>query len=243
MAVSKVSINCDMGEAFGLYAFGDDEACMPHVTHANIACGFHASDPMIMRRTVGTAKKHRVKVGAHPGLPDREGFGRREMKLSRDEVSALVLYQTGALKAFTDAAQVPLTHIKPHGALFGMAQREEAVAQGIADAALALNLPVIAYSDCAMSDVFTRRGVEFVCEFYADLDYGDDGRQIITMHHEPVDPAAAAAKVLRAVRDGVTRSVNGRDVAVRADSVCVHSDTPAAVQIAAAVHAALSDYL
>jgi len=243
MLTNKVSINCDMGEAFGIYAFGDDEACMPFVTHANIACGFHASDPVVMRRTVRLAGKYGLKVGAHPGLPDREGFGRREMKMSRDEVSALILYQTGALKAFADAENLPLSHIKPHGALFGMAQRDEAVAEGIADAALALGLPVIAYSDCAMSDVFTRRGVEFSCEFYADLDYGDDGRQIITMHHEAVDPAAAAAKVLTAVRDGVTRSVNDREVQVRADSICVHSDTPAAVEIAAAVHAALREYL
>lgn len=243
MPVSKISINCDMGEAFGIYAFGDDAACMPYVTHANIACGFHASDPTIMRRTVAIAREYGVSVGSHPGLPDREGFGRREMRMSRDEVSALVLYQTGALKAFTDAAQMPLSHIKPHGALFGMAQRQEAVAEGIADAALALGLPVIAYSDCAMADVFTRRGVAFVCEFYADLDYGDDGRQIITMHHDAVDPAEAANKVLRAVRDGVTRSVNGNDVAVLAESICVHSDTPAAVTIAAAVHTTLREYM
>jgi UPF0271 protein len=129
----KVTINCDMGEAFGIYRFGDDEACMPFITHANVACGFHASDPIIMRETVRAAKRHGVAIGAHPGLPDREGFGRREMKLSRDEVSALVLYQTGALQAFAAAEGVALAHIKPHGALFGMAQREEAIAEGIAE--------------------------------------------------------------------------------------------------------------
>ena len=182
----KVTINCDMGEAFGIYRFGDDEACMPFITHANVACGFHASDPVVMRETVCAAKRHGVAIGAHPGLPDREGFGRREMKLSRDEVSALVLYQTGALQAFAAAEGVALAHIKPHGALFGMAQREEAIAEGIADAALATGLPVIAYSDCAMSEVFTRRGIAFSCEFYADLDYDDDGRQIIAKQHRAV---------------------------------------------------------
>jgi UPF0271 protein len=239
----KITINCDMGEAFGIYRLGDDEACMPFVTHANVACGFHASDPSVMWSTVRAAKKHRIKVGSHPGLPDREGFGRREMKMTRDEVAALVLYQTGALKAFADAEGVALSHIKAHGSLFGMAQRDEAIANGIADAALAFRLPVIAYSDCAMSQVFTRRGVEFSCEFYADLDYDDHGRQIITKHHHAVDPEAVAAKVLRAVTEGVTTSVGGKDVRVVADSICVHSDTPDAVAVAEAVHGALRAHL
>ena len=239
----KITINCDMGEAFGIYRFGDDEACMPFVTHANVACGFHASDPSVMWSTVRAAKKHGINVGSHPGLPDREGFGRREMKMTRDEVAALVLYQTGALKAFADAEGVPLSHIKAHGSLFGMAQRDEAIANGIADAALAFGLPVIAYSDCAMSEVFTRRGVEFSCEFYADLDYDDHGRQIITKHHAAVDPDAVAAKVLRAVTEGLTTSVGGKDVRVVADSICVHSDTPDAMAVAAAVHGALRAHL
>jgi len=196
-----------------------------------------------MWSTVRAAKKHRIKVGSHPGLPDREGFGRREMKMTRDEVAALVLYQTGALKAFADAEGVALSHIKAHGSLFGMAQRDEAIANGIADAALAFRLPVIAYSDCAMSQVFTRRGVEFSCEFYADLDYDDHGRQIITKHHHAVDPEAVAAKVLRAVTEGVTTSVGGKDVRVVADSICVHSDTPDAVAVAEAVHGALRAHL
>ena len=131
--INGISINCDMGEAFGIYQFGDDEACMPFVTHANVACGFHASDPKVMWRTVKAAKRNGIKVGSHPGLPDREGFGRREMKLTRDEVTALVLYQTGALKAFLEYEGMVLSHIKPHGALFGMAQRDESIADGIAE--------------------------------------------------------------------------------------------------------------
>jgi UPF0271 protein len=241
--MTKVTINCDMGEAFSIYRFGDDETCMPFVTHANIACGFHASDPSVMWRTVRAAKKHGLKIGSHPGLPDREGFGRREMKLTREEVAALVLYQTGALQAFTHAEDVALSHIKPHGALFGMAQRDGPIAEGIADAALTLGLPVIAYSDCAMSEVFTRRGVEFTCEFYADLDYDDHGRQFITREHHPVAPDAAAAKVRRAVTEGLTTSVNGKDVKVVADSICVHSDTPSAMEVAKAVHGALRHML
>lgn len=241
--MDRVTINCDMGEAFGIYTFGDDATCMPYVTHANIACGFHASDPSVMWTTVRAAKEHGLKIGAHPGLPDREGFGRREMKVTRDEVAALVLYQAGALSAFARTEGVSLSHIKPHGSLFGMAQRDEAVAHGIADAALSLDLPVIGYSDCVMSDVFTRRGVQFSCEFYADLDYDDHGRQIITKHHAPVDPAVVAAKVLRAVRDGLTTSVGGKDVRVVAESICVHSDTPGALEVAMAVHGALQGRL
>lgn len=236
----KVTINCDMGEAFGIYSFGDDEACMPYVTHANVACGFHASDPAVMWSTVRAAKKHGIAVGSHPGLPDREGFGRREMKFNREEVAGLVLYQTGALKAFLDAEGIPLSHIKPHGALFGMAQKDETIAEGIADAALVHGVPVIAYADCAMSRVFTRRGVPFTCEFYADLDYDDEGRQIITREHPPVEPDTVARKVGRAVREGLVTSVGGREVKVVAESICVHSDTPNAVAVAKAVATALS---
>jgi UPF0271 protein len=241
--MGKVTINCDMGEAFGIYSFGDDEACMPYITHANVACGFHASDPVVMWRTVRAAKKHAIKVGSHPGLPDREGFGRREMKMTREEVTALVLYQTGALKAFLDAENMPLSHIEPHGALFGMAQRDETIADGIAEAALKFGVPVIAYSDCAMSEVFTRRGVPFSCEFYVDLDYDDHGRQVITKTHDPVAPQAAAAKARRAVMEGLTLSLGGKDVKVVAESICVHSDTPGAVEVAKAVHAAMANHL
>jgi 5-oxoprolinase (ATP-hydrolysing) subunit A len=243
LCMAKVTINCDMGEAFGIYRFGDDAACMPYVTHANIACGFHASDPSVMWRTVRAAKKHGIAIGSHPSLPDRQGFGRRELQVTRDEATAFVLYQTGALKAFVESEGLALSHIKPHGALFGMAQRDEEIADGIAEAALRFGLPVIAYSDCAMSEVFTRRGVPFTCEFYADLDYDDNGRQIITMAHEPVAPDEVARKVLRAVTEGKTQSIAGRDVAVVADSICVHSDTPNAVAVAKAVHTVLAGYL
>ncbi len=235
-----VTINCDMGEAFGIYSFGDNSVCMPYVTHANVACGFHASDPVVMRETVRKAKAAGIQVGSHPGLPDREGFGRRRMQMRRDEISALVIYQTGALQAFAASEGVTLSHIKPHGALFGMAQNETEVAEGIADAAEVLGLPVIAFSDCCMSDVFSRRGIPFSCEFYADLEYDDAGRQIISRVHAEVDPEAVVAKVRRAVRDGTTTSVSGKEVAVVAQSICVHSDTPNAVSVARAVHAALS---
>ena len=237
--MGAISINCDMGESFGMYRLGDDEACMPYITHANVACGFHASDPVVMRRTVRLAKQHGVKVGAHPSLPDLQGFGRREMRLAREEITAAVLYQAGALTAFLKAEGMALSHIKPHGALYGMAQRDEEVAEAIADAAEALEAPLLAFADCAMSRVYARRGLPFTCEFYADLDYDDEGRNIITREHHAVAPEDAAARVLRAVNSGLTRAVSGKYVPVVAESICVHSDTPDAVAIARAVHEAL----
>jgi 5-oxoprolinase (ATP-hydrolysing) subunit A len=239
----KVSINCDMGEAFGIYRLGDDEACLPFVTHANVACGFHASDPRVMARTVRSARHHGVKVGAHPSLPDLQGFGRREMRLEREEITAIVIYQTGALKGFLDAEGMPLSHIKPHGALYGMAQRDPEVAEAIADAAQVFGVPVFAFANCAMSEVFTRRGIPFVCEFYSELDYNDEGRNIITREHHPVSSDEVVERVTRAIREGRTRAVSGKDVAVVAESVCVHSDTPGAVEIARAVHRALEQFL
>jgi UPF0271 protein len=239
----KVSINCDMGEAFGIYRLGDDEACLPFITHANVACGFHASDPRVMARTVRNAKLHGVQVGSHPSLPDLQGFGRREMRLERDEITAMVIYQTGALKGFLDAEGMPLSHIKPHGALYGMAQRDPEVAEAIADAAQVFGVPVFAFANCAMSEVFTRRGIPFVCEFYSDLDYNDEGRNIITREHHPLSSDEVAERVRRAVRDGRTRAISGKDVAVVAESICVHSDTPGAVDIARAVRQALEEFI
>lgn len=239
----SVTINCDMGESFGIYKMGDDEACMPFVTHANIACGFHASDPKVMWQTVRTAKKHGLNIGAHPGFADREGFGRREIKLGRNETAAIVIYQVGALKGFIEAEGVKLSHIKPHGALFGMAMKDRDMAEGIADAVEKFEVPVISFANCVQEEVYRERGIPYSCEFYADLDYDDRGWQIITMHHDPVTPDAAVKKVLRAIAEGKTKSVNGRDVAVRADSICVHSDTPGALAVAKAVYEAVRPHL
>ncbi|HZI36822.1 MAG TPA: LamB/YcsF family protein [Acidimicrobiia bacterium] len=239
----RVEINCDMGEAFGLYRMGDDEAIMPYVTAANVACGFHASDPVVMRNTVRLAKKHGVKVGAHPAYPDLQGFGRREMKMDPAELTACMLYQIGALKGFLDAEGMPLNHIKPHGALYGVAARDEAVANAIADAAEPFGVPLYGMANTLHEQVFTSRGLGFVAEFFTDLDYGDDGSLIITRVHEAKNPEQVVERTLRAVTEGKTTSVNGSEIPMRADSVCVHSDTPGAVDLAVAVHTALQPYL
>ena len=236
-------INCDMGEAFGLYRMGDDENIMPLITVANVACGFHGSDFNHMRKTVQLAKRHRVKVGAHPSLPDLQGFGRREMKIGREELANCIIYQVGALKGFLEAEGMALNHIKPHGALYGMAARLEETAHAVADAADVFKVPLMGMINTNHQKVYTARGHEFIAEFYTDLDYNDDGTLIITREHAAVDPAQAASRSVRAIKEGKVRSVGGKDVAVQADAICVHSDTPNAVEIAKAVRDAIRPYL
>lgn len=238
-----LGINCDMGESFGLYRMGDDAAIMSYITIANVACGFHASDPTVMARTVRLAKKHGVKVGAHPSLPDLQGFGRREMKMQPDELTDCIIYQVGALTGFLEREGLPLNHVKPHGALYGMAARSEEVARAVAEAAKLFKVPLMGMAGTTHEQVYTAAGVPFISEFYADLDYAQDGSLIITREHEAVDPEAAAKRARRAVEEGKVKSVQGPDVRVRADCVCVHSDTPGAVEVAKAVRKALASYM
>jgi UPF0271 protein len=232
-----------MGESFGLYKMGDDEGMMPLISVANVACGFHGSDPNHMRATVRLAKRHGVKVGAHPSLPDLQGFGRREMKIGRDEMANIIIYQVGALKGFLEAEGMTLNHIKPHGSLYGMAARMEEMAHAVADAADVFKVPLFGMINTLHETVYQERGHTFVAEYYADLHYRDDGGLIITREHEPVDPEDAARRAVRAVKDGKTESVGGVDVAVRADCICVHSDTPNAVAVAKAVREAVAPYM
>jgi UPF0271 protein len=232
-----------MGEGFGLYRMGDDAALMPLVSVANVACGFHASDFDHMRRTVRLAKRHRVAVGAHPSLPDLQGFGRREMAIGREELANALIYQIGALQGFLQAEGLPLSHIKPHGALYGMAARLEHVAEAVCDAADVFRVPLFGMLGTLHERVYPARGHRFVAEYYADLDYAEDGRLIITREHAPVNPEGAASRAVRAIREGKAASATGRDVAVRADSICVHSDTPNAVAVAKAVRDAVAPWL
>ncbi len=235
-----ISINCDMGEGFGLYRMGDDEAIMPLITVANVACGFHASDFNHMRNTVRLAKENGVAVGAHPSLPDLQGFGRREMKIGREEMANCLIYQVGALKGFLEAEGMSLNHIKPHGSLYGMAARMEDIAHAVCDAADVFKVPLFGMAGTLHETVYQARGHAFVPEYYADLDYNDEGWIVITREHAAVDPTETAARCKRAVTEGMTKAISGKDVAVRGESVCVHSDTPNAVAVAEAIKQALS---
>jgi UPF0271 protein len=234
-----VLVNCDMGEGFGLYRCGDDAGLMPHIDLANVACGFHASDPTIMQSTVRLAKAHGVKVGAHPSFPDLQGFGRREMKLQRDELAACLVYQIGALQAFLAIEGMALSHIKPHGALYGLAARDAETAHAVADAAVHFGVPVLGIAGSQHEAVYGARNLVFLAEYYCDLDYADDGALIITREHVPHDPDEAARRTARVLAEGKAPSINGRDLPMRADCVCVHSDTPGAVDLARAVRQAV----
>lgn len=233
-------MNCDMGEGFGIYHVGDDAGLMPLIDVANVACGFHASDFNHMRKTVRMAKECGVKVGAHPSLPDMQGFGRREMKIGREEMANCILYQVGALKAFLDAESMPLNHIKPHGSLYGMAARDEQIAHAVCDAAEVFGVPLFGMINTLHEKIYQERGLKFVSEYYADLEYNENGWLVITREHGEVDPARAAKRCVRAIKEGKAESLAGTDVAVRAESVCVHSDTPNAVAVAQAVREALT---
>lgn len=230
-----VALNCDMGEAFGMWRLADDEALMGFVDLANVACGFHAGDPVVMRDTVAAAKAGGVGVGAHPSFPDLQGFGRREMRMTPGELTALVRYQVGALRAFLDAESMPLTHVKPHGALYGLAARDPATAGAIAEAVAPLGVPLMGMAGTEHERASRAHGVPFLAEYYADLEYDDDGELIITQRHEAPDLDRTRRLVRRVIEEGVAETASGREIPMRPDCICIHSDTPDAVGLARAV--------
>lgn len=233
-----VDINCDMGEGFGVWRITDDTAIMTHIDTANVACGFHAADPVLMDATVSMGAEAGINLGAHPGLPDLWGFGRRAMALDADEVGALVRYQVGALAAFLAAHDVALHHVKPHGALYGMAARDEQIATAIAEVAGQFGVPVFGMSNTAQKTAADAAGVAFVAEFFADLDYDDDGGLIITRSHQELDLDDVDRKVRQALTDGTVTSVGGETLPVDVETICFHSDTPNALALAETVERA-----
>lgn len=235
----EVTLNCDMGESFGLYSFGADSALMPLIDTANVACGFHGSDFNHMRETVRLAKEHGVTVGAHPSLPDLQGFGRREMAMSRAELANCIIYQIGALSGFLAAEGVKLSHIKPHGSLYGMTARNAELAHAVADAADVFRVPIFGLSNTAHEAVYVERGHAFVPEFFADLDYDEAGLMVITRAHDAVDPALVEQRTVDAVKHGRIVTPSGKHIPLRVGTICIHSDTPNAVEIARAVSAGI----
>ena len=234
-------INCDMGESFGIYNAGNDEEIMPLIDIANVACGFHASDPNHMRKTVELAKKHNVKVGAHPSFPDLQGFGRREMKMPKLDLKNNIMYQVGALKAFLDEQKMPLNHIKPHGALYVMASKDEEMSRAIADAVKPFNVSIYGMANTAHEKIYKEeRKLDFVSEFYADLDYNKDGKLVIAKGKQTMyDSNLAVERALRAVSEKKVKTIDGTDISVGCDTICVHSDTPNAVEIITKISKAL----
>lgn len=242
MTNSAVFINSDMGEGLGLHRFGNDEALLPVVDVINAACGFHAGDPDVLNETVEAAAAAGVKVGAHPGLPDLVGFGRRKMALLPSEVESILLYQTGALTAFLSKHGVTLNHIKPHGSLYGMLAADEELMAAAAGVAKQFGVPFFGMAGTAHEKVCAALGVPFVAELYVDLNYDTNGGLIIKRSPERTDPAAAAERVERALSGQPVLAVDGTALDIRFESICVHSDTPNATEVATAVRAVLDKH-
>lgn len=242
MTSAAVFINSDMGEGLGLHSFGNDEALLSMVDVINVACGFHAGDPDVMNRTVEAAAARGVAVGAHPGLPDLVGFGRRKMALVPSEVESIMLYQTGALSAFTARHGVRLNHIKPHGSLYGMLAADEDLMAAAASVAKQFGVPFFGLAGTAHERVCSEFGVPFVAELYVDLNYDGHGGLIIERRPGLTDPAAAAERVERALSGGPVLAVDGTELDITFDSICVHSDTPNSPDVAAAVRAVLDNH-
>ncbi|KAI1479674.1 LamB/YcsF [Daldinia eschscholtzii] len=239
-----IEINCDMGEGFGRWRMGPDEELMRYVDVANVACGFHAGDPTTMVRTVRLAKERGVRVGAHPGMPDILGFGRRRMEISPDDMYALVLYQVGALAGILSAEGVIMNHIKPHGELYFYIQRDSKIRDAVLRAVKTFNVPIYSLPTEHMVSDCKRIGVKLIPEFYVDIDYNDEGGLVPVAESSPVTPELITRRIQHFVRTGGKAiSKSGREVDIPVDtqgfSICVHSDLPGALDNAAAARAAV----
>jgi len=229
----SIDLNADMGESFGAWHMGDDAALMPWITSANVASGFHAGDWSTIEATVALAVKHGVAIGAHPSLPDLQGFGRRSMQVTEDEVYQMTLYQAGAVRAFAEAGAGRLHHVKAHGALYNMAAKDAALSRGLVRAVKALGDQVQIYvlAGSLMETIAREAGLITRCEVFADRRYMPDGT--LAPRNRPdaliTDESQAVTQVLRMVQEGSLLAVDGSVVAVKADTVCIHGDKPTAV--------------
>lgn len=239
-----IDLNGDLGEATDPHGTARDEALLPLLTSANIACGFHASDPLTMWRMVDLARRYGVAVGAHPGLPDRAGFGRRPMAVRPEECEADVIYQVGALLGFCRAAGVPLSHVKPHGALYHQASRDPVLAAALVRAICGVDpgLTLIAPPGSALAAAGERAGLRVAREAFVDRGYAADGTIVPRGNPGAVieDPRLAARQAVMLAREGRVHAVTGTDVSVPCDTLCLHGDHPHALEVALAVREALA---
>ncbi|MBU0697604.1 MAG: LamB/YcsF family protein [Bacteroidetes bacterium] len=243
--MANIDINCDMGEAFGNYPMPNDEILFKYISSANIACGFHAGDSTVMEDTVALAIKNGVAIGVHPGLPDLQGFGRREMKISPKEAYQITLYQIGALSGFVKAAHTKLHHVKPHGALYNMAAKDVKLAQAIVDAIHNFDSSLILYglAGSEMINSAAKIGLKTASEVFADRTYQDDGsltprsqsNALITNEKESL------VQVLKMVNQQQVMSVNQKIISLKADTLCIHGDGEHAVEFAKTIHQTLKN--
>ena len=232
--MKKIDLNCDMGESYGAWKMGDDAGIMPLITSANIACGFHGGDPATIRKTVRLAVDNGVAIGAHPSLPDIQGFGRRVMKISPQDMYDLVVYQAGAVEAFARAAGSRLHHVKCHGALYNMAATDEGLSEAMARAAKDLGVMVYTLSNSTMMKVVKKQGLQAIAEVFADRGYSDDGT--LAPRDKPggmiEDAKKSVEQALGMIEGGTVISINGKRVPVLAETLCLHGDQPGAVLFA-----------
>ena len=234
--MKRVDLNCDLGESFGAYTLGMDRAVIPHISSANVACGFHASDPLVMDQTVAMAKAYDVAVGAHPGYPDLVGFGRRNLSVTPAELKAMVQYQVGALQAFCQAKGVRMQHVKPHGAMYNMAAKDRRLADAICQGVQEIDpeLILLGLSGSCLLEAGEAAGLRCASEVFADRAYEDDGSltprglegAVIT------DEEVAIARVLQMVQQGTVTARSGKTISIQADSICLHGDGEKAVEFA-----------
>ncbi|WP_066192226.1 MULTISPECIES: 5-oxoprolinase subunit PxpA [Gracilibacillus] len=231
----RISLNCDLGESFGVYQTGNDQAIIPLVDEINVACGFHAGDAHTMNQTIRLAKQHHVEVGAHPGLPDIQGFGRRRMQVTAQEVYDWTVYQIGALKAFTEIQHVKLHHIKPHGALYNMACQDQQLALAIAQAVFDLDpsLRLVGLSGSELIHAGSTVGLAVVNEVFADRRYHNNGRLVArgtpgSLLH---DTESVIQQVRQMLDNGTVMTQEGNEIPIIADTICVHGDNTAALEL------------
>jgi 5-oxoprolinase (ATP-hydrolysing) subunit A len=232
----RVDLNCDMGESFGAYRIGADDSVFPYVTSANVACGFHGGDPTVMRSTLARARELGVSVGAHPGLPDLIGFGRRSMDVTPDEVYDLMVYQIGALLGFARVTDAPVRHVKAHGALYNMAAVKRELAAAIARAVRDVDRSLILFGlpgSCLVSEG-EAAGLATAGEAFADRNYMSDGTLVSRRRPDAQvhDADEAVRRAVRMVRDGKVTAVDGTELSMKVDTICIHGDGPHAAEFA-----------
>ena len=241
---THIDINCDMGESYGRWTLGNDEGVMPHITSANIACGFHGGEPHVMRKTVELALKHGVAIGAHPGLPDLMGFGRRRMEMSPQEIKDIHRYQVGALGAFVHAAGARLQHVKAHGIQYHMFEENLELGRASAEQVLELdpNLILMVMAMTKYDAEARKTRVRVAAEGFADRVYDDDGQLVSRKLGKDAlvsDPSKAAEQAVRMVMEQTVKTITGKTITAKVDTICIHGDSPGADKIVAAVREGL----
>ena len=241
----QIDLNCDLGESFGNYKIGMDEEVIPLISSANVSCGYHASDPIVMQKTIAMTKKFGTAVGAHPGFPDLMGFGRRNLSVSPAEAKAYTLYQLGALDAFCITQGVKLQHVKPHGALYNMAAKDYELARGICEAIYEFDkdLIVLALSGGQLIRAGQDIGLRTALEFFSDRAYEEDGTLVNRRKEGAVitDENEALARVVRMIKENKLTAITGKDISIKADSVCVHGDGVKALEFVKKIREKLTD--